>query len=67
MIAALREVRLSRFQFAVVAAIAGIATALIITTALGRTAAQSAAIAALHAGRWSCAPPLCHRVPASRP
>ena len=48
MIAALRGVRLSWLQFAVVAAIAGIATALIITTALGRTAAQSAAIAALH-------------------
>jgi phosphatidylinositol-3-phosphatase len=47
MIAALRGIRLSRLQLALLAAISGLATALIIATALGRTAAQSAAIAAL--------------------
>ena len=47
MIAALRAVRLSRAALAVVAALSGLATALVIATALGRTDAQSAAIAAL--------------------
>jgi hypothetical protein len=46
-IARLREVRLSRLQLAIVAAISGLATALVIATALGRTSAQSAATAAL--------------------
>ena len=47
MIAALRSMRLSRTALAVVAAVSGLATALVISTALGRTDAQSAAIAAL--------------------
>jgi phosphatidylinositol-3-phosphatase len=47
MIASLRSIRLSRMQIALVAGLSGIATALIIATALGRSAAQSAAIAAL--------------------
>ncbi|MGZ4183303.1 MAG: alkaline phosphatase family protein [Solirubrobacteraceae bacterium] len=57
----LREVRLSRLALAVVAAISGLATALVIATALGRTSAQSAATAALRH------PPVIVRVAASRP
>jgi phosphatidylinositol-3-phosphatase len=45
--ARLREVRLSRLALAIVAAISGLVTALVIATALGRTPAESAAAAAL--------------------
>ena len=48
MIARLREVRLSRLALAAVATLSGLATAVVITTALGRTSAQSAATEALH-------------------
>jgi hypothetical protein len=47
MISALREIRLSRAQTALVAALSALATGLIIHSALGRTAAQSAAMTAL--------------------
>jgi phosphatidylinositol-3-phosphatase len=57
----LREVRLSRLSLAVVAALSGLATALVIATALGRTSAQSAATAALRH------PPVLVRVAAAEP
>jgi phosphatidylinositol-3-phosphatase len=47
MLDSIRSVRLSRAQLAAVAAISALASALIITNALGHSAAQSAAIAAL--------------------
>lgn len=43
----LRSIRLSRLQLAAVAAVSALATALIIAEALGRTPAQTAALAAL--------------------
>jgi hypothetical protein len=61
MIARLREVRLSRLALAAVAAFSGLATALVIATALGRTSAQSAATEALRH------PPVVVRVAASQP
>ena len=60
MIARLREVRLSRLALAAVATLSGLATAVVITTALGRTSAQSAATEALHH------PPLLVRVAATQ-
>lgn len=61
MIARLREVRLSRLSLAVVAALSALATAVVITTALGRTSAQSAATEALRH------PPVVVRVAATQP
>jgi phosphatidylinositol-3-phosphatase len=61
MIARLREVRLSRLALAVVAALSGLATAVVIATALGRTSAQSAATEALRH------PPVVVRVAATQP
>src|SRR5690242_14047816 len=61
MIARLRDVRLSRLALAVVAALSGLATAVVITTALGRTSAQSAATEALRH------PPVVVRVAATQP
>jgi phosphatidylinositol-3-phosphatase len=57
----LREVRISRLALAVVAALSGLATALVIATALGRTSAQSAATEALRH------PPVVVRVAATQP
>ncbi len=48
MIRSLRAVRLSRSQLAAVAVSSAVATALIIASAMGRTGAESAALAALH-------------------
>ncbi|MGO9753008.1 MAG: hypothetical protein ACLP22_16170 [Solirubrobacteraceae bacterium] len=48
MIRALREIRLSWPAFAVVAGASILASALVLSSALGRTPAQSAALAALH-------------------
>ena len=61
MITRLREVRLSRLALAAVATLSGLATAVVITTALGRTSAQSAATEALRH------PPVLVRVAASQP
>jgi hypothetical protein len=51
----LRHIRLSRRQLALVACLSAVATAFVITSALGRTAAQSAALAALHDGQATVA------------
>jgi phosphatidylinositol-3-phosphatase len=61
MIARLREVRLSRLALVAVATLSGLATAVVITTALGRTSAQSAATEALRH------PPVVVRVAATQP
>ena len=61
MIARLREVRLSRLALAAVATLSGLATAVVIATALGRTSAQSAATEALRH------PPVVVRVAATQP
>ena len=47
-ISSLRSIRLTPVQLAIVAGLSGLATSLIIASALGRSAAQEAAIAALH-------------------
>ena len=48
MIRSLRSVRLSRSQLAAIAVASAVATALIIASAMGRTGAESAVLAALH-------------------
>ena len=48
MIARLREIRLRRLALVLVATLSGLATAVVIATALGSTSAQSAASEALH-------------------
>ena len=60
--------RVTRVQLAVVAAVSVMATALILIAATGRTAAQSAALAALRHRQGSCRgeaaiPPAPHRPP----
>jgi phosphatidylinositol-3-phosphatase len=49
-ISSLRQIRLTRAQLAIVACLSAGVTAFVIATALGRTDAQSAALAALHGG-----------------